>query len=108
MLDTHLLLAHIDSIPDPHVCHGPIITFILITSHTCHVRVFISLHTGMMLKGNTTLKELYLKGCGLEPEGLEEVMKGVEVNTKLETLYLSKNFIDNKRASCLGKNDIIR
>ena len=61
----------------------------------------------MMLKGNTTLKELYLGECGLEPEGLEEVMKGVEVNTKLETLNLSENIIDNKRASCLGKNDII-
>ncbi|KAL5506233.1 hypothetical protein EMCRGX_G007832 [Ephydatia muelleri] len=56
----------------------------------------------MMLKGNTTLKELDLRECGLEPEGLEEVMKGVEVNTKLETLYLSGNIIDNKRASCLG------
>ena len=67
----------------------------------------VSLHTGMMLKGNTTLKELHLWECGLQPEGLEEVMKGVEVNTKLETLYLSRNIIDNKRASCLGKNDII-
>ena len=61
----------------------------------------------MMLKGNTTLKGLYLSGCRLEPEGLEEVMKGVEVNTKLETLDLSGNIIDSKRASCLGKNDII-
>ena len=61
----------------------------------------------MMLKGNTILKELDLRKCGLEPEGLEEVMKGVEVNTKLETLDLSENIIDNKRASCLGKNDII-
>ena len=70
--------------------------------------VCVSLHTGMMLKGNTTLKELGLRECGLQPEGLEEVMKGVEVNTKLETLYLSENIIDNKRASCLGKSDIIR
>ena len=66
--------------------------------------VCVSLHTGMMLKGNT---RLYLGECGLEPEGLEEVMKGVEVNTMLETLYLSGNIIDNKRASCLGKDDII-
>ena len=58
----------------------------------------------MMLKGNTTLKGLYLRECGLEPEGLEEVMKGVEVNTKLETLGMSHNSIDNKRTSCLGKN----
>eukprot|EP00731_Ephydatia_muelleri_P036837 Em0336g1a len=36
----------------------------------------------MMLKGNTTLKGLDLHECGLEPEGLEEVMKGVGVNTK--------------------------
>ena len=70
--------------------------------------VCVSLHTGMMLKGNTTLKELDLRECKLQPEGLEEVMKGVEVNTKLETLYLEKNIIDNKRASCLGKSDIIR
>ena len=61
----------------------------------------------MMLKGNTTLKRLDLVQCRLEPEGLEEVMKGVEVNTKLETLNLSRNIIDNKRASCLGRNDII-
>ena len=60
----------------------------------------------MMLKGNTTLTRLDLSECGLQPEGLEEVMKGVEVNTKLETLGLEKNIIDNKRASCLGKNDI--
>ena len=61
----------------------------------------------MMLKGNITLKELELRRCGLEPEGLEEVMIGVEVNTKLEALDLSINIIDNKGASCLGKNDII-
>eukprot|EP00731_Ephydatia_muelleri_P036521 Em0270g1a len=60
----------------------------------------------MMLKGNTTLKELYLGGCGLEPEGLEEVMKGVQANTKLETLDLSENIIDNKRASCIVGPDI--
>ena len=63
------------------------------------------LHTGMMLKENNTLKELYLWGCNLQSEGLEEVIKGVQVNTKLETLDLSVNTIDNKRASCLGKND---
>ena len=68
--------------------------------------ICVSLHTGMMLKGNTTLKRLDLGECGLEPEGLEEVMKGVEVNTKLEILDLERNIIDNKRASCLGKNDI--
>ena len=68
--------------------------------------ICVSLHTGMMLKGNTTLKVLDLDECGLQPEGLEEVMKGVEVNTKLEALYLKRNIIDNKRASCLGKNDI--
>ena len=61
----------------------------------------------MMLKENNTLKELNLWGCELLPEGLEQVMKGVQANTKLETLYLSENIIDNKRASCLGKNDII-
>ena len=65
------------------------------------------LHTGMMLKENNTLKELNLERCELQPEGLEEVIKGVQVNTKLGTLNLSLNTIDNKRASCLGKNDII-
>ena len=69
--------------------------------------VCVSLHTGMMLKGNATLKGLYLRECGLQPEGLEQVMKGVQANTKLETLVLSGNIIDNKRASCLGKDDII-
>ena len=62
----------------------------------------------MMLKENNTLKELNLEGCKLQPDGLEEVIKGVQVNTKLETLDLSVNTIDNKRASCLGKNDIIQ
>ena len=62
----------------------------------------------MMLKKNNTLKVLGLLGCVLQPEGLEEVIKGVQVNTKLETLDLSDNTIDNKRASCLGKNDIIQ
>ena len=58
----------------------------------------------MMLKENNTLKELNLRECGLQPEGLEEVIKGVQVNTKLENLDLSENTIDAKRASCLGKN----
>ena len=65
-------------------------------------------YTGMMLKENNTLKELNLDWCKLQPEELEEVIKGVQVNTKLETLVLSRNTIDNKRASCLGKNDIIQ
>ena len=62
----------------------------------------------MMLKENNTLTKLNLWGCKLQPEGLEEVIKGVQVNSKLETLDLSRNTIDNKRASCLGKNDIIQ
>ena len=62
----------------------------------------------MMLKENNTLKKLDLWGCKLQPEGLEEVIKGVQVNTKLETLGMSRITIYNKRASCLGKNDIIR
>ena len=66
--------------------------------------VCVPLHTGMMLKENNTLKELDLRECGLQPEGLEEVIKGVQVNTKLETLNLGQNIIDAKRASCLGKN----
>ncbi|KAL5506162.1 hypothetical protein EMCRGX_G007749 [Ephydatia muelleri] len=57
---------------------------------------------GMMLKENNTVKKLDLEGCELQPEGLEEVIKGVQVNTKLETLDLSNNTIDNKRASCLA------
>ena len=69
--------------------------------------ICVSLHTGMMLKGNTTLKRLNLRKCGLQSEGLEEVIKGVEVNTKLKTLCLVNNIIDNKRASCLGKSDIM-
>ena len=66
--------------------------------------VCVPLHTGMMLKENNTLKKLNLSKCGLQPEGLEEVIKGVQVNTKLETLNLYNNTIDAKRASCLGKN----
>ena len=69
--------------------------------------VCVSFHTGMMLKENNTLRKLNLQHCGLQPEGFEEVLKGVEVNTKFETLNLSVNIIDNKRALCLGKNDII-
>ena len=65
------------------------------------------LHTGMMLKVNNTLKKLNLHECKLQPERLEDVIKGVQVNTKLETLVLSWSTIDNKRASCLGKKDII-
>ena len=61
----------------------------------------------MMLKKNNTLQKLDLHKCELQPEGLEEVIKGVQVNTKLETLVLSSNTIDSKRALCLGKNDII-
>ena len=60
----------------------------------------------MMLKENNTLKELDLRRCKLQPEGLEEMVKGVQVNTKLETLDLTNNTIDDKRASCLGRNDI--
>ena len=62
----------------------------------------------MILKENNTLKKLDLHHCGLQPEGLEDVIKGVQVNSKLETLVLSYNTIDSTRASCLGKNDIIK
>ena len=61
-------------------------------------------NSGTMLKKNDTLKKLDLEECGLQPEGLEEVIKGVQVNAKLETLVLDSNTIDVKRASCLGKN----
>ncbi|KAL5489153.1 hypothetical protein EMCRGX_G018213 [Ephydatia muelleri] len=61
---------------------------------------------GTMLKENNTLKELNLRFCGLQPEGLDQVIKGVQIITKLETLVLSYNTIENKRASCLNKNDI--
>ena len=62
----------------------------------------------MMLKENNTLKKRNLWECKLQPEGLEEVIKGVQVNAMLETLYLSFITIDNKGASCLGKNDIMQ
>ena len=61
----------------------------------------------MVLKENNSLKELELLGCGLQPEGLEQVIKGVQVNTKLESLNLSYNTIDNQSASCLGKSSFI-
>ena len=61
----------------------------------------------MMLKENNTLKKLNLRKCGLQPEGLKEVIKCVQINTKLETMSLSWNTIDNKSVSSLGKNDII-
>ena len=64
-------------------------------------------HTGMMLKENYTLKKLNLDGCKLQPEGLEEVIKGVQVNTKLESLFLSDNTVDYETVSCLGKNGIM-
>ena len=62
----------------------------------------------MMLKKNNTLNELNLQHCKLQPEGIEEVIKGVQVNTKLKTLDLSDYTIDNETASCLGKNDIMQ
>ena len=58
----------------------------------------------MMLKENKTLLKLNLYNCGLQPEGWEKVIKGVQVNTKLETLSLFSSIIDAKSASCLGKN----
>ena len=80
-------------------------TNFLLMHTVCYVMsVCVPLHTGMMLKENNTLKKLDLRECGLQPEGLEEVIKGVQVNTKLETLDLSYNTIEAKRASCLGKN----
>ena len=86
--------------------HMYVAMYQLLLMHTvCYVMsVCVPLHTGMMLKENNTLKKLDLRGCGLQPEGLEEVIKGVQVNTKLETLSLGVNTIDAKRASCLGKN----
>ena len=65
--------------------------------------LFTSLFTGMMLKENNTLKKLYLKNCGLQPEGLVQVFKSVQVNTKLEILILVHNTIDDMSASHLGK-----
>ena len=60
-----------------------------------------------MLKENNSLKELDLIRCGLQPEGLEHVIKGVQVNTKLEVLQLTNNTIDNQSASSLGKSSCI-
>ena len=71
------------------------------------VSIIILLHTGMMLKENNTLRKLDLHICRLQPDGLEEVIKGVQINTKLETLDLL-DIIDDKRASCLGKNGIMQ
>ena len=68
----------------------------------------VCVFTGMMLKENNSLKELRLWNCRLQPEGLEEVIKGVQVNTKLETLILSGNTCDSTSASYLGKNGIIQ
>ena len=62
----------------------------------------------MMLKENNTLKELDLFKSGLQPDRWEEVINVVQINTKLEILYLSWKIIDNKSATCLGKNDIIQ
>ena len=110
--NTHRVTLCIDSMPDPPMCHGPVIILNIIildmTSHTRHVKVlhFLPLRTGGMLKANDSLQQLGLRGCELQPKGLEEVIKGVQVNTKLETLDLSRNTIDNKRASCLGKSDM--
>ena len=67
----------------------------------------VPLYTGIMLKENNSLKVLGLSGCGLQPEGLEQVIKGVQVNTKLEVLGLSENTIDNQSASSLGKSSCI-
>ena len=67
---------------------------------------FCPFSQGGMLNANNTLKELNLSNCELQPEGLEEVIKSIQVNTKLETLVLSLKIIDNKRSSCLGKNYI--
>ena len=67
----------------------------------------VPLYTGIMLKENNSLKELDLRKCGLQPEGLEHVIKVVQVNTKLEILILSENTIDNKSASSLGKSSCI-
>ena len=67
----------------------------------------VPLYTGIMLKENNSLKELHLYECGLQPEGLEQVIKGVQVNTKLEVLELSGNTIDNQSASSLSKNSCI-
>lgn len=59
-----------------------------------------------MKEKDCILKELNLSKCALQPEGLEEVIKGLQGNTILETLQLSKNTIDAKRASCLGKTPV--
>ena len=95
------------TIPHPHVCHGPVMVLnIEVIGHQpCQSVYTCPLHTGMMLKNNDTLKQLNLGNCKLQSEGLEEVMKGVQVNTKLEILILSENTIDTRRATCLGKND---
>ena len=72
-----------------------------------HVRVLLSLYTGIMLMENNSLKELYLDQCVLQPEGLEQVIKGLQVNTKLKVMGLSDSTIDNKSASSLGKSSCI-
>ena len=77
-------------------------------THELCQSICVPLHTGEMLKKNNTLTTLNLWDCKLLPEGWEEVFKGVQDNTKLETLNLSSNTIDDKSASCLGKNYVIQ
>ena len=60
-----------------------------------------------MLKENNTLKKLDFEECELQPEGLDKVIKGVQVNIMLETLDLLGYTIDDETASCLGKNEVI-
>eukprot|EP00731_Ephydatia_muelleri_P019804 Em0012g629a len=62
---------------------------------------------GMMLKENNTLKKLDFEECELQPEGLDKVIKGVQVNIMLETLDLLGYTIDDETASCLETQQVV-
>ena len=60
-------------------------------------------YTGTFLRENKVLTSLKLKLCGLGPVDLSEVLRAVESNTTLTSLYLSCNKFDDQSIASLGK-----
>ena len=59
--------------------------------------------TASALRENTSLTELRLWGCHIDPEGISHLVQALHVNTTLRVLDLGENTVDSKGAEHLGE-----
>ena len=91
LLQSSLLLGHV------LVVSGDFTATFIMTVVLCPAT------TASVLKGNTVLTELKLRGCHIDAEGIFHLEQALRDNTTLRVLDLSNNTVDSQGAEHLGK-----